>query len=50
MIDRDDMDRLAERVREVMAFWKRPGRAFGAEGMDALAPRSGVTGSRSARR
>ena len=37
VIDRDDLDRLAARVREVMAFWKRPGRAFGAEGMDALA-------------
>jgi hypothetical protein len=36
-IDRGDMHRLADRVREVMAFWKRPGRAFGAEGMDALA-------------
>ena len=31
------MHRLADRVREVMTFWKRPGRAFGAEGMDALA-------------
>ena len=37
VIDRDDMDRLEFRVREVMAFWKRPGRTFGAEGMDALA-------------
>jgi hypothetical protein len=37
VIDRGDMRRLADRVREVMAFWKRPGRAFGAEGMDALA-------------
>jgi hypothetical protein len=37
VIDRGDMHRLADRVREVMAFWKRPGRAFGAEGMDALA-------------
>lgn len=37
VIDRDDMDRLAERVREVMAFWKRPGPTFGTEGMDALA-------------
>jgi hypothetical protein len=37
VIDRDDMHRLADRVGEVMSFWKRPGRAFGAEGMDALA-------------
>ena len=37
VIDRDDMDRLAERVREIMSFWRRPGRTFGAEGMDALA-------------
>ena len=37
VIDRDDMDRLAERVREVMAFWKRPEGTFGTEGMDALA-------------
>ena len=37
VIDRDDMDRLAERVREVMAFWKRPGGTFGTEGMEALA-------------
>lgn len=36
-IDRGDMDVLAERVRGIMAAWKRPGRAFGAEGMDALA-------------
>ena len=37
VIDRGDMGRLAERVREVMAFWRRSGRTFGAEGMDALA-------------
>jgi hypothetical protein len=37
VIDRDDLRRLADRVREVMAFWRRPERAFGAEGMDALA-------------
>ena len=35
-IDRDDMDRLAERVREVMREWRHPGRRFGAEGMEAL--------------
>jgi hypothetical protein len=37
VIDRDDMDRLAERVPEVMRYWRRPGRRFGAEGMEALA-------------
>jgi AAA domain/UvrD-like helicase C-terminal domain/Nuclease-related domain len=37
VIDRDDMDRLPERVREVMAHWKTQGRRFGAEGMNALA-------------
>jgi hypothetical protein len=36
VIDRDDLLRLADRVRQVMAFWSRPGRAFGSEGMDAL--------------
>src|SRR5439155_25987944 len=35
-IDRDDLDRLGERVREVMAEWRHPGRRFGAEGMQAL--------------
>jgi hypothetical protein len=37
VVDRDDMDRLAERVREVMRYWRRPGRSFGAEGMEMLA-------------
>lgn len=36
-IDRDDLQRLAERVPEVMRFWLRAGRRFGTEGMDALA-------------
>jgi hypothetical protein len=35
-IDKDDMDRLDQRVKEVMAQWRRPGRRFGAEGMEAL--------------
>ncbi|HEY3116015.1 MAG TPA: ATP-binding protein, partial [Chloroflexota bacterium] len=35
-IDRDDMDRLAERVKEVMGVWRHAGRRFGAEGMEAL--------------
>jgi len=36
-IDHGDLTRLAERVPEVMRYWFRPGRRFGAEGMDALA-------------
>jgi hypothetical protein len=36
-IDHDDMPRLAERVLEIMRYWRRPGRSFGSEGMDALA-------------
>lgn len=35
-IDRDDMKRLGERVQEIMGRWRRPGRRFGAEGMEAL--------------
>ncbi len=35
-IDRDDMDRLAKRVPEVMGVWKRRGRRFGEQGMEAL--------------
>jgi hypothetical protein len=37
VIDHDDLDRLAERVPEVMGYWVRPDRRFGQEGMDALA-------------
>lgn len=37
VIDRGDMDRLAERVAEIMRYGRKPGRRFGAEGMDALA-------------
>ena len=36
-IDRDDLERLAVKVPEVMTTWRRPGRRFGAEGMDAVA-------------
>ena len=36
-IDHDDLERLAERVPEVMRFWRREGRRFGSEGIDALA-------------
>jgi hypothetical protein len=37
VVDHGDMDRLAERVGEIMRYWRRPGRTFGAEGMEALA-------------
>jgi hypothetical protein len=36
VIDRDDLDRLAERVREVMAQWRHAGRRFGSHGMQHL--------------
>ena len=35
-IDRDDMDRLATRVVEIMRYWRHDRRRFGADGMDAL--------------
>jgi hypothetical protein len=35
-IDHGDMERLSERVAEVMRYWRRPNRRFGAEGMEAL--------------
>jgi hypothetical protein len=35
-IDRNDLDRLASRVRELMASWQQPGRHFGARGMLAV--------------
>jgi hypothetical protein len=37
VIDRGDLRRLAVRVAEVMRYWRRSGRSFGAAGMDALA-------------
>jgi hypothetical protein len=37
VVDRDDMDRLAPRLAEIMRYWRRPDRTFGAEGMEALA-------------
>ena len=37
VIDREDMRRLADRVPEIMRYWRRPKRRFGAEGMDHLA-------------
>jgi hypothetical protein len=43
VIDRADMDRLGERVREVMRYWYRASRTFGAEGMDRLARALGFT-------
>jgi hypothetical protein len=36
VIDRDDLDRLDARVKEIMRAWRHPGRRFGAEGMEAL--------------
>jgi hypothetical protein len=35
-IDHDDTDRLDRRVPEIMRSWRRAGRRFGAEGMEAL--------------
>ncbi len=35
-IDRDDMEHLDRRVKEVMRAWRRPERRFGAQGMEAL--------------
>jgi UvrD-like helicase family protein len=35
-IDRDDLDGLDARVKEVMAYWRHRGRRFGEEGMEAL--------------
>jgi UvrD-like helicase family protein/AAA domain-containing protein len=35
-IDRDDLNRLDARVKEVMRVWRHSGRRFGAEGMEAL--------------
>jgi hypothetical protein len=37
VIDHDDMHRLAKRVGEIMGYWRRPGRRFGSDGMEALA-------------
>jgi hypothetical protein len=41
-IDRDDMDRLATRVKQIMAKYRRAGRRFGADGMEALERALGV--------
>jgi hypothetical protein len=41
-IDRDDLARLAARIDELMRSWQRPGRAFGAEGMEAVAMALGL--------
>ena len=35
-IDRDDMELLGRRIKEVMAQWSHAGRRFGTEGMEAL--------------
>jgi hypothetical protein len=37
VVDHDDMDRLALRIAEIMRYWRRANRTFGAEGMEALA-------------
>ena len=37
VIDRDDLSRREERVTEILRYWSRSGRRFGAEGIDALA-------------
>jgi hypothetical protein len=41
-IDRDDLGSLSDRVRELMLEWRRPGRAFGSRGMEALAEALGL--------
>jgi AAA domain/UvrD-like helicase C-terminal domain/Nuclease-related domain len=35
-IDRRHLEGLGERVRQIFEHWRRPGRRFGSEGMDAL--------------
>lgn len=35
-IDRHDLDRLPQRVKEIMRHWRSGARTFGAEGMEAL--------------
>jgi hypothetical protein len=42
VIDRRHLERLAERIRQIMGRWRRPGRRFGAEGMDQLASALGL--------
>jgi hypothetical protein len=41
-IDKGDMDRLAERVKEIMAAWRHPHRRFGRAGMEALQAALGI--------
>jgi hypothetical protein len=36
VIDRKDLARLDDRVRQIMQYWHRPGRRFGSQGMEAL--------------
>ncbi len=36
VIDHEDLERLGERVPQIMRYWLRSGRGFGAEGMDQL--------------
>jgi len=35
-IDRDDLDHLSLRIREIMTHWRRQGRRFGSEGMELV--------------
>lgn len=42
-IDHDDLERLAERVKEVQRRWRRSDRSFGAEGMLALSKALGFS-------
>lgn len=41
-IDKDDMDRLADRVKEVMGAWRHRNRHFGRAGMEALQAALGI--------
>jgi hypothetical protein len=42
VIDKDDMDRLADRVKEVMAAWRHRNRHFGRAGIEALEAALGI--------
>jgi hypothetical protein len=42
VIDHQDMHRLAPRVKEIMKQWRRTGRRFGADGMEAVQRALGV--------
>jgi hypothetical protein len=42
VIDKDDMDRLTDRVKEVMGVWRHRNRHFGRAGMEALQAALGI--------